>query len=544
MAAHGATSGKGASAEAGGLLPLVVQVGFAGSRRLLDADEHPDIDLATFEAEIERQLAEHLDRLVADLSLEGRHFPCGISQIAIGADTLFTRVCRDRAIAQRIFLPQPRDEYLRAEGSAGPDFTEEQRAIALDLLASPHIIQERVVSDAPDRRDRLHDTSLEILRASDVVVCLVRPSPSDKPGGTNQLIELARKHRRPVLEIQVEVREGHPVLNPHWHGRESFRPPQVPPAIDRARLDPTPAQGSTQIERYCGSLKALTSREANWQRRLFQWAALIIIGTHVLATVLAVLALRLHGSFVTGLLALELALLACGFLVHQYLHHAHSLETWALSRLTAEVARSVGAIGRFHLELEYLFTLPFPDVLRPLLRTLNVRHLQSTRQADITAWDAERDAYIRKRLLLPRNGQIDYHKRTMSKARVGLRAARWTFLTASLLAIVATLLKLLITGHWVPWDHALEETSTAILGGLAVVLPVLAVAALSLAAAFDQEARYHTSKEMLEFLLVQTDLLKSAGSPREFSRLLLETESRLLGETANWYARRAFVGVA
>jgi len=47
-----------------------------------------------------------------------------------------------------------------------------------------------------------------------------------------------------------------------------------------------------------------------------------------------------------------------GLSAHQYLHRTHALERWAMFRLVAEVARSVTAIGPFHVYLEHLFTLP------------------------------------------------------------------------------------------------------------------------------------------------------------------------------------------
>ena len=72
---------------------------------------------------------------------------------------------------------------------------------------------------------------------------------------------------------------------------------------------------------------------------------------------------------------------------------------------------------------------------------------------------------------------------------------------------------------------------------------MLAVAALSLAAAFDLEARKHTYNDMLVILRSQHKLLNEASTAREFGRLVLETESRLLGETVNWYSRRSFTGI-
>ena len=82
-----------------------------------------------------------------------------------------------------------------------------------------------------------------------------------------------------------------------------------------------------------------------------------------------------------------------------------------------------------------------------------------------------------------------------------------------------------------------------VLGAFAIIMPLLAVAALSLAAAMDLEARAHIYKDMREFLEQQTAHL-NAASERSYPRLLLETESRLLGETANWFSRRSFAGVA
>ncbi len=101
------------------------------------------------------------------------------------------------------------------------------------------------------------------------------------------------------------------------------------------------------------------------------------------------------------------------------------------------------------------------------------------------------------------------------------------------------------------WSTAVVESSAvgvgeqtaAVSGALAIVLPVVAVAALSLAAGFDLEARAHTSSEMLTFLTVSQCCSRTQAAGENTSALL-ETESRLLGETVNWYARRAFVGVA
>jgi hypothetical protein len=49
---------------------------------------------------------------------------------------------------------------------------------------------------------------------------------------------------------------------------------------------------------------------------------------------------------------------------------------------------------------------------------------------------------------------------------------------------------------------------------------------------------------MVKFLERYDGYLARAGSYREFSRLLVEIEYRLLGENVSWYNRRAFSAVA
>ena len=69
------------------------------------------------------------------------------------------------------------------------------------------------------------------------------------------------------------------------------------------------------------------------------------------------------------------------------------------------------------------------------------------------------------------------------------------------------------------------------------------MAALSLAASYDLEARVHIYGEMKRFLLGQKRLLAEAKHAPAFNKFALETETRLLGEVLGWYSRRAFAVV-
>jgi len=528
-------------------LPLVVQLGFAGARELVDGSANPEIDHDAFTAGLTDALVDFIGNLPSALGLSSSNtFFCGISQIAIGGDQIFAIACQRLGILHRLFLPQPLDAYLSAVGSKGPDFSPEQRAMAETLVAGKTIIQTRVVSDASDRHNRLRDVNLEIARVSDVVLCLVRGGQSAKAGGSHELAEMAARRGRPVIVMEVTVgSERQPVLKRRDEGLGFFVVPFLPGALAGAHI-PSLAVGKVPSGgAYVDRLKSICSDQANRLRFWFRWAAIIIVGGHVLATILAVCVLKLHHNLVTAVfLGSELLLLAAGLWVHHAIHQGHSIGRWAAFRLIAEVARSIRAIGPFPVYLEHFFSLPLPAEFRPLLRTINVLHLRDTVNSDISCWKARKRIYVDERLRNPKNNaQIPYHDGTRNRAAAYLRLTRGVFYGASFGALGCTLIKLLHTCRWLPVPNAGEDLIIGVLGALAVVLPVVAVAALSLAAAFDVAAKEHTSSEMLEFLERQAVLLEGADSPREFSRLLIETESRLLGETVNWYARRFYVGV-
>lgn len=532
-------------------IPLVIQLGFAGARQLIDKKAFPNTDPAIFATAVENALYDLLQSLPTELGLgEAPVFFCGISQLAIGGDAAFAAALHRHGSLHRVFLPQPLDGYLSASGSSGPDFSPDQQSQVKILLDHPRMIQTRVVSDAANRHERLRETNEEIARVSDIVICLQRANQDGKPGGNQELANLARRRKRPVITLEINVEpDGKPKVNRPKEDEEravlsAFHAPTLPEDLRSAEIKPLPVKPLPSGTDYINVLKEANSAEANQLRVWFKWAALIIVVGHVLATVLAVVALKVHHG-VAYILGAELLLLGLGLGVHQRLHHSRSLGRWAACRLAAEVARSLQALGKLPVYLQHFFTLPFPAEFRPLLRTLSVLHLRDTALSSTAHWQEARCAYVINRLVDPaKKAQIPYHQSSHAKAKHGLARAHRLFYFGSISALLATTLKLLTLCNCLPVPANMEGPFTAVLGCLAVLLPVIAVAALSLALAFDLEAKEHSSSELLTFLQEQKELLENAQSPSEVGRLVIETESRLLGETVNWYARRSFVGVA
>jgi hypothetical protein len=521
----------------------VIQVGFAGLRLLVEGDFADPTAKSAVEQLVRQRISEEL-RSLAEFA-GARYFLCGISQIAIGADTLFAQACQELGVVQRVFLPQHRQDYISAVGSNGqPDFSYSEKRQAEELLSNPLVVEERVIGDAADRSARFEAVNREILRASDVMLLVLPNEARSGPGGAGHLLEQAKRLGKPTIELRIVYRDSKPTIEKTWHHADKFVAPKLPPALMKIAED-----GIVDIEGYCDSLKEFASGQANSLRRLFRVFVFAIVGTHVLATVMATLALIGHsgGGPVSGavvvLLSIELGFLIAGLSLHMYLHNSEAVKDWALSRLLAEISRSMRTISALHFYPDYLFVLQFPEPLKPMLSTLSVLHLRSTRNRLARSWQEQRDLYLNRRLRDPATGQLAYYSAAYRRANLWHKWVPRLFLCSSLLAILATMVKLLLwatntvqaPGQNFPWME--------FLGGLAIVMPVIAVGFLSVAASQDIEARVHIYGEMLAFLKRQTQQLEQAISEQDFLNALIETETRLLGETASWLMRRSFMSV-
>ena len=415
------------STSAVSAIPIVVSLGFAGSRRLLPhSGQHAHAQVERFHQSLQRQLVDVLRSLPGELGLSSAHVFCGVSQIAIGADTVFTRACADLKLPQRIFLPQSRDSYLAAGGpEESDDFAVEEISAAMHLLDSPHVIEESVVSDGSDRATRFTDTNLEIIRECDLFVCLLRADAAGQPGGTLELLNKARRLGAPVLEIRAGLDGDEAVCTLTRHnwptqqapaGRAQWRPPVLPARLMANTHTAAPPMAAaehilTDARGRIAALAAISNDEATRYRGKFRYAAAYIIGAHLSATVCAVVGLKVGaGADITAWLLVELLLLASGVATHFALHHSGNVKSWAIYRLTAELCTSILAISNLRVSMLNLYNMPFPSGLLPLLRTLHVLQLIACRTGS-APWPALRDTYFNERL----DGQISYYSRERAR---------------------------------------------------------------------------------------------------------------------------------
>ena len=526
-------------------LPLTLQIGFAGPRRLL---EHLPAEPGASQ-QLRDELRAVLAGLAGTLNLGPQYFFTAVSQLAVGADTVFTELVAELGWPQRILLPQPRAEFLAAAGSAGPDFLPEQRAHAEQLLQSPHIVEERVVSTANTRAERFEETNLRILEEADVLLCVEVQGMAAGPGGTAHLLARARSRRQRVLVLKLRLAgESGPLLKLEQHGFDGAGLViSLPRCVQDTHEGIAIRDGELpSLQRYVQVVKMACSQRAGRRRVSFRIAAGVVVGSHVAATLAALLALKLGSSsqwVVAGLLAFEVALLLWGFLTHLRLHNEHALRDWAMARLCAETARSVACLRGMPMAFEHLRQLALPPEMNSLVKTLNVLHLRDNRAcAEPATLEELRQRYLGERLKAqPPSGQQAYYGAEAGQAHGNYKLASTVFFLMSVLALLATSFKLIV----LLWPVGIDWSMwTGVAGPAAILLPVVAVGFMSFATAMDWEARAHTFNDMHIFVQRQGDNLASAASLHELTGLALQTEGRLLGETLNWFARRAYVGVA
>lgn len=528
-------------------IPLIVQVGFAGSRTLFESIECCGSKRDDMESELVELLVAQLRRLPAILGLSEHHMLCGVSQIAIGGDTAFTRACKLLGLRQRVLLPQYRDEYLAASSADGkPDFGASDQELARDLLGSEHIIEEYVASHSPDRHLRFEETNSHILRVSDIIIGLIPSGAGRKRGGTDDLLSRAAALDIPFATITLSDAEGKICLSPlpplqQWTNASAFSVPVAPPELGGLCMRAPQPDRWPSAQSYIAQIQQFASRRSTAHGGRFRRSAVAIIGFHLLATALALWV----GQFDDGLFPLiflggELLMLSAGLSVHVHLHHSAQSRVWALTRLVAEIMRSLAAVERFGGSLGYPLALPIPDTLVPVLRTCAVLHLADRSTARSSEWGARRADYLHRRLSAPA-AQLHYYKTQGRKAAVRLKFVTLLFWICSSTAIGVTIAEVLTHAGQLPAGsgHLVEKWG----GLIGVILPVAAVGALSWAAAGDLEARVHTFAQMHQFLSRQLKRLAAAGSERELELLVHETEQRLLGENINWFSRRFFTGV-
>lgn len=485
-------------------------LGYAGPRRLGSRDGAD----AAWERQLRVAVAAAARGVRARLPA---HRPlCLVGALAQGADLAIAESFLAQGAVLRAWLPEPLDRFANDADFPDPRAREELAALVLH----PHVAEVRVVSTAPDRRERFAECAAQIVRDSDALLC-VRHWDTDGAGrgGTEETVALAASLGRPLVEVRLErdpSAEAEVVFPSAWMPRPDAE------ALPFQRPDPRPT-----VARW----KAAASAEAGRSKHLIVRAAAWMVGLQLGATIFAVLSFDQPAWELPSLLVkMSVILLATGVAVLSA-RRALALR-WAKRRFAAELQRSWSAVRG----LEGAATWFEEDL--PAEFALHGRDLALLHGLDRSASPASSPAVFRARYATERiESQRAYAAEASRTAGLRKRVLSRLFhacLAATLVAL-STKLGLRVAGNLAAWrDLDAACSLVSILG------PTLGAAAVSFIALLDLSARRETQARLAEFLAAQDQLLASCTDWTAVRHVVAVTERRLLGEIKDWYARHAF----
>jgi hypothetical protein len=157
-------------------------VGFTGHRRIED----------------ENKIAPVLRELIASIQREVGREIIGRSSIASGADTLFAEACLASRLKWIALLPFPEAEFKK-------DFSEADWKRARALLDRAERVE--TLSDRAERPAGYVHCGLVTVDGADLMIALWDGKAPRGPGGTAQIVEDARRVRKPLILISADTLE-------------------------------------------------------------------------------------------------------------------------------------------------------------------------------------------------------------------------------------------------------------------------------------------------------------------------------------------------
>lgn len=532
-----------------------VHLGFSGSRDLFPGIADP-VRRSRFAAELTRLFGEKLAALAQrpELRLHSGHFLVGAASMTVGADGVFADACDANGIAQRVLLPQGREEFLSAKSSKPPhamEFSPAQRELALQRLQRECVLQEQVVATAADPSRRVVQTGVEILQLADVLVTLQaqHQDGAGKPGATNALAAQALADGKPVYALTFWIDENQKLhLYDEWREpAQGWQPPQLPaflgaPALPAAGFVDSLRKAADAIVVECEQADDSASQRAvHAQLGLFAAAAVLLLVCSLFAPPFSSLLVWLAPLLMLVLLGVQLRQGHADRRRRKNRADSLPLRRHFTASVMAQIARNTQSIapieddaavpvgGSVPPPLWKLSNLPLAHELRPLRKTLDVAWLQAAKAAAALPWQQQHERYLAQALQQPESGVLAGLERRLAAAQQQLqRWQRWSRVGGLLTTVILdpALLLLILLATPLLWTTPLY--SGIVLGLAVLLLPQIFLHSLL------RELRHRAGKEIetvrrtTAFVQEQIRALQHIDSAAAFAQHQQATEFGLL----------------
>ena len=504
-------------------------IGFSGHRNLAAPERVKEALLTVF------------GELAGRIARQGGS-PHFYTSVASGADLLAIAVADGLDIPVHLVLPLPEDEFAK-------DFENGEEW----LVAKGHIDRAlagerggtcRTLPGNGRRPDCYFAQALEIAEVCDLLVVVWDGNPSNGPGGTADVVDLARRLEKPVIRIDAE---SGALLDDMDRKMEEFPWPHGWPVqdgvmktladLERDSPDVPAEEGVTEAAALQRRLDAISNRRAPEFRRGVARA----IWIHTLAALLGAIPSLFYFFLVSEKMkaivkwdtvaewftAAELALVLIALVVTLVLHWSRTRQKWVTARFATEVVRGLRAAS------------PWIDPLRPLVArhrpewhrfALTAGILAARGRPKETPLETFREEYRRERL----RDQAEHFRVRAEAARHRHHQlhlfAKWAAILAPFAVAFALVDKV--------WHFELTKSTWwgALFGKfLPVALPLTAASATAFRNSLDWTRRAHRYPDMADRLDGLDAALGGMKTWETAAAVVAKAEEILLDELIEWH---------
>ena len=484
--------------------------------------------------------------------------------LAAGSDLLVASVAESLGMVIHVILPMPEDEF--ANDFAGDSESWNLARRFIEKAKDPNERGTfRVVTGDTQRPQCYHETNIQMIQSSDVLIAVWNNLPAEGLGGTEEVIAQAERHHLPIIKINPaeEAKQFLPSELNEWPKQDEVLH-ELHHVLETD--EKSKEQVSTAKELFGTLDQFATSSGKKFRGRLLAAMLLHFIAALLAATNASFTPVIHHSKESHGeakndppkatksanekekhngkvakkrlidqvpwvLTAIEFALVLLATIIMLWLSFNHLHEQWRKSRFAAELIRGITASSSFLDPLNPLILRHAPE-WRRFAVSVALMACHTSDQSTPDTLEHRKNIYLKSRV----EDQCDrYFSKQHSRAEVWSRPLKLLGLFSGLTAwvfILAALIAKLTADKWVEGTYL----GAAIASWFPIVLPLAAGAAISLIVATDNARRSERYRIMAERLEHSKRTLPGLQTETVVAKYVGRNEEILLDELVEWYS--------
>jgi hypothetical protein len=536
------------------IIPFRIRVGVTGHRKLDDPEMLSQRISQVLENDIFNLFDEESIKDISRVSKTPVAYTI-LTPLAEGADRLVAREALKLPFSRiEVVLPLVKEDYLL-------DFTSTQSKKEFQELLlkarRPIALRDKIISadtavDDPEkeRRQAYRKVGEYVVDNSDVVVALWDEKKSKKKGGTADIVEYAKKRRRPLIIIstitgKIITSKGYGLNAGALKGIEEFN---SFPVSEKNRLDhinkvysetfdnpegqKIPEERKRIIKEFLLPFYAQASEIAKKFKKIYLRTGLTVYLLSAMAVAAVAFAAVAHKAAYIAF-GVELVFLLVILLLVSKAHRKSSHRRWIENRFLTERIRSSIFFAVCDIEVSPMDIPPYLGIAHEYGDwMLNVFNEIWNRIPPMKGLDKKQSPsllnFIRKHWIMD---QINFHKKRKSGYSKINSLLEWAGIATFIIAVTAAALHFIFL---FPEEIVHAAWAEKPLTFMAILFPALGATIGGIRTHREFSRLEKRSKNMESVLTVMNDRFSRAQGSGDFESLLREAEKLMLRETQGW----------